>query len=101
MIRKLPYADWLAACLELDRIQLQLEDLSHLPQIDPMLAQARNSLIVEASPSVAGAELELIAEQLKDYPPIAQAASRLSKMIIDFPFAEVAPEESRSGSGGT
>ena len=63
--------------------------IDHAPQMDPMIEQARHSLIVEASPAVAGAELELIAQQLESYPLLAQAASRLSTMIIDFPFAEV------------
>lgn len=99
MIRKLPYADWLAARLELDRIQAQIGDIPHLPQIDPMIEQARNSLAKEASPSVAGAELLLIAEQLKATPHLAQSAERLARMIIDFPFAEVSAEEPATNLG--
>lgn len=87
MIRKLPFEDWKAAQRDLEAIKERVR-VENLPHIEPLLMSAQRFLVVEKSPTVAGSELEAVADQLKSHPQLRESISVLSAKLIEYPFAE-------------
>jgi len=88
MIRHLSREDWLRARKDLAAI---IDDArqDRITLIEPLLVRAQRALTVEGSPTLAGSQLETIADQLKGAPGLRDRISELSSRLSGFAFAQV------------
>lgn len=91
MIRKLPYADWMDAQREL-RALVRRAGMLNLPHINSLLERVFRTLARDATPSLAGLELEYIAAQLRAYPEIRESLMQLSRELLEYPHAQTTPD---------
>lgn len=85
MIRHLTKAEWLAARKELAEI---IESSRHLSDAEPLLVEAQRALTIEGSPTLAGSQLESVADNLRGAPELQERISLLSSKLKSAAFAE-------------
>lgn len=90
MIRHISHEEWLAARKELAGI---IEEARHLTNAEPLLVDAQRALTIQGSPTLAGSQLEAVADHLGNAPELQQRISDLSFKLKGFAFAEA--DESR------
>lgn len=64
----------------------------NLPHIDSLLNRVFRTLARDASPAVAGIELEYIAAQLRAYPEMRDSLLQLARKLFEYPLAQTTPD---------
>lgn len=90
MIRKLPYAEWIAAQRELKAIRQRARMIGE-PDIDKILAGIFQTLANERLPLVAACELEFVVDLVPRYPHLQQSLLSVVHRICAYPTAETSP----------